>query len=100
MFQTKVVEKIKTHILCSLNFFRKSYRLRDNVEKYCTAVQAVDDKLMRRRKDVVFVLDDYGKNTEKLIIFNTYCFARKHQLRKRPSVLHYIYAAGIVKVLF
>jgi hypothetical protein len=33
MFQTKVVEKIKTHILCSITFFRKSHRLWDNVEK-------------------------------------------------------------------
>ena len=33
MFQTKVVEKIKTHILCSVTFFRKTYRLWDNVEK-------------------------------------------------------------------
>jgi len=33
MFQTKVVEKIKTHILCSVTFFRKSCRLWDNVEK-------------------------------------------------------------------
>ena len=33
MFQTKVVEKIKTHILCPVTFFRKSTRLWDNVEK-------------------------------------------------------------------
>jgi len=33
MFQTKVVEKIKTHILCLLTFSRKSCRLWDNVEK-------------------------------------------------------------------
>jgi len=33
MFQTKGVEKIKTHILCSVTFFRKSCRLWDNVEK-------------------------------------------------------------------
>ena len=34
MFQTKVVEKIKIHILCSITFFfRKSRRLWDNVEK-------------------------------------------------------------------
>jgi len=26
MFHTKVVEKIKTHILCSVTFFQKSYR--------------------------------------------------------------------------
>ena len=39
MFQTKFVEEIKTHILCSVTFFRKSYRLWDNVEKYCRAGQ-------------------------------------------------------------
>jgi len=39
MFQTKAVEKIKTHILCSATFSRKSYRLWDNVEKYCRAGQ-------------------------------------------------------------
>jgi len=33
MIQTKVVEKIKTHILCSVNVFLKSRRLRDNVGK-------------------------------------------------------------------
>ena len=32
IFQTNVVEKIKQHILFSVTFFRKSYRLRDNVE--------------------------------------------------------------------
>jgi len=40
MFQTKVVEKIKTRILCSVTFFLKSCRLWDNVEKYCRAGQA------------------------------------------------------------
>ena len=33
MFETKVVEKIKTHILYSIFFFRKPYRLKQNVEK-------------------------------------------------------------------
>ena len=46
MFQTKVVEKIQTHILCSVTFFfRKSCRLWDTVEKYCTAGQATDDNM-------------------------------------------------------
>ena len=40
MFQTKVVAKIKTHILYSVIFFWKSYRLWDNVEKYCRVGQA------------------------------------------------------------
>jgi hypothetical protein len=33
MFQMKVVENTKTHILCSINFSRKSHRLWDNFEK-------------------------------------------------------------------
>jgi hypothetical protein len=45
MFQAKVVEKIKTHILCSVTskfFFRKSCRLLDNMEKLCTTGQATE----------------------------------------------------------
>jgi len=45
MFQTKVVEKIKTHILCSITFFRKSCRLGDNIEKYCTAGKPTDNNM-------------------------------------------------------
>ena len=45
MFQTKVVEKIKTHILCSVTFPRKSCRLWDNVGKYGRAGQATDDSV-------------------------------------------------------
>jgi len=48
MFQTKVVEKIKTHILCSVTFPRKWRRLCDNMEKYCTARQATDGNILRR----------------------------------------------------
>jgi len=40
MFQTAVAEKIRTYFLCPGFFFRKSYRLWDNVEKYYTAGQA------------------------------------------------------------
>jgi hypothetical protein len=46
MFQTKVVEEIKTHILCSVTFFRKSCGLWDKVEKkYCTAGQGTEDNM-------------------------------------------------------
>ena len=45
MFQTKVVEKIKTHILCSVTFSQKSCRLWDMVEKYCRAGQAIDGNM-------------------------------------------------------
>jgi hypothetical protein len=43
VLQTKVVEKIKTRILFSLIYFRKSCRLWANVEKYRRARQATDD---------------------------------------------------------
>ena len=33
MFQTNVVEKIETLILCLVTFLQKSRRLRDNLEK-------------------------------------------------------------------
>jgi hypothetical protein len=44
MFQTKVVETIKTHFILYIFFF-KSRRLCDNGEKYCTAGQATDDNM-------------------------------------------------------
>jgi hypothetical protein len=49
MFQTRFKEEIKTHILCSITFFRKSCRLWDNVEKYCRAWQATDDNMAHVR---------------------------------------------------
>ena len=48
MFQTKVVEKIKTRILCSVTFFLRSCRLRDNVEKYGGAREAACDNMAAR----------------------------------------------------
>jgi hypothetical protein len=45
MFQTKVVEKIETHILCSLSFSPQSCRFLDNVEKYDTTGQATDNNI-------------------------------------------------------
>jgi hypothetical protein len=46
MFQTKVVKKIKTHILCSINFFPKIKPFMSNVEKYGAARQATHDSIM------------------------------------------------------
>ena len=51
-FQTKVVEKIKTHILCSITFSRKSYYLWDNVEKYCRSRQATDENMVDAQCEV------------------------------------------------
>jgi len=45
MFETIVREKIKTLILCTMSFVRKSFPLSDNVEKYCRSMQATDNNI-------------------------------------------------------
>ena len=45
IFQTTVVDKLETHILRSVTFFRNSYRFWDNVEKYFRAGQATDENM-------------------------------------------------------
>ena len=45
MFQTNVLEEIKTHIFCPIMFFRKSSRLWNKVEKYCTIGKATYDNM-------------------------------------------------------
>ena len=46
MFHTKVLEEIKTRILCSITFFIRSCRLWHDVEKYGTAEQATGDNMV------------------------------------------------------
>jgi hypothetical protein len=50
MFQINFVQRIKTHILCSETFSRKSCRLRNNVEKHGRDRQATDDHIIRRMR--------------------------------------------------
>jgi len=46
IFQTKIVEKVKTYVIFNNFFFRKWCHLCDNVEKYGTAKQAIDDNMI------------------------------------------------------
>jgi hypothetical protein len=70
MFQTKIVEKIKTQNLRLITFFifRKSYRLWDNMEEYWREGQATDDNTVH----ALCMLDtkDYK---HALRICNSYC---------------------------
>jgi hypothetical protein len=50
MFETKVVEKIRTHILVSINVFSGNRDLGHNVEKYDRARQVTHDNIIRRKK--------------------------------------------------
>ena len=43
MFYVRIVDEIKTHILCSVTFFRKLCHLWDNVEKYGAVREAADN---------------------------------------------------------
>ena len=62
MCKRKVVEQIKTHILCSATFFfppRESCCLSDNVKEYGTAGQATDDNIIGRigkNRDTVYII--------------------------------------------
>jgi hypothetical protein len=45
MFETKFIEKTKTHFFLSVMYLRKSCRLWDNVKKYGRAKEATDDNM-------------------------------------------------------
>jgi hypothetical protein len=67
MLQTKAVEKIKTHILRSITFFRKSRRLWDNVEKYGRSGQATDDNTIRRMRFACWITKATNTHSEYVI---------------------------------
>jgi len=84
MFQTKAVEKIKTHILCSVTLFRKSCRLWDNVEKYCRAGQAIDNNITLRMRIACWITKATNTHSEYVVLM---AFQRQQWLRERASVL-------------
>jgi len=81
---TKIVEKIETHILCSITFFRKSCRLWKNVEKYTTARQATDDNIIRRTCVACWITK--ATNTRQEYVIHI-AFPRQKLLSERASVL-------------
>jgi hypothetical protein len=84
--ETKVVEKIKTLILCSINSFRKSCHLCYNVEKYSRAGQAYRWKYDPCALDAVYL----GLQTHTQV--NTHCFSTARMVgRKRLNVKLYVH---------
>jgi hypothetical protein len=80
----KPVEKIKTHILCSVSFFSpKSCRSWKNVDKFCWAEQTTVDNTAH----ALCVLDNWGSLQYVMII----TFPLQEWLRERCSVLRYKY---------
>jgi len=58
MFQTKAVKKIKTRILCSITFSRKSCHLLNNMEKYTKAREATDNSIIWYRQYAICIPDN------------------------------------------
>jgi hypothetical protein len=85
MFQTKVVEKVKTRIGCSVIVFRKSCRLWENVEKYCTVGQATDDNIAHAHR----ILDTWGYEYTHSGCAILIVFPLQKWLHDRASMLRY-----------
>jgi len=91
MFQTEAVQKFKTHILCSVTFFRKLCRLWDNVEEYCTGWHGTYDNMAHAH----CMLNTYGYK-DALRIFNTDCFSTATMVARTRSLLRYTYTVCLL----
>ena len=68
IFQTKILQKIKTHILCSIHIFWESCHLWDNVEKYHTARQVTDDATVQHTHTAFFMPIAIDTDTKHVIL--------------------------------
>jgi hypothetical protein len=68
----EIVDKIKTHVLCSVSCFRKSCRLWDNVEKYGKSGQSTDDNIIRRMRLACRITKATDTHSEYVILFLSY----------------------------
>jgi hypothetical protein len=117
MFEIRVVEKIKTHILCSITFFHKSHRLRDDVEKYGGGRGATNDVTIWRIRVACWIRkaictywhakDHAPQNPHARTqadahrqMCNTYCFSTTTKIRERASILRYTYTVCLVTYIY
>ena len=83
----KVVEKIKTRILCPVTLSGKSCRLWDNVEKYGKARQATDNNIIRCMRFACWITKATDTHPEYVIRIP---FPRQQWLRERVSLLRFV----------
>jgi hypothetical protein len=85
MFETKVVEKIKTHILCSVPFFSENRAVYEKImEKCCIAGQATDDNTILRMLIAGWIPKATNTRSEYVILI---AFPLQQWLHKRASLL-------------
>jgi len=91
MFQIKVVEEIKTHILCLVTIFQKSCHLLDNVEKYGRVRQATDDNITQNMHFACWI--DKATDTQ-LLLFHCYIGSTNapqcYVIRTLPVLFRYL----------
>ena len=84
IFQTKVVDKIKTHILCSVIFFFENRVIYEIMWKNIVESDRIQITIWRMR-----VMCWITRNKYILRICNTYCFSTATMAaRKRPNVTY------------
>jgi len=84
MCQTKAVEKIKTHILCSILFSPENHAV--DVEKCCRAGQATDDNTVRRMRIACLITTATDTHSEYVILI---AFPLQRWLHERASILRF-----------
>ena len=93
MFQTKVVEKIKTHILCSVTFFFENGAVYEIMwKKYCRAGQATDDNMV-----ACWIPKATSTHSEYVMFIANLL---QHWLRERDSMLRSTYTASLCYALY
>jgi hypothetical protein len=95
IFQAKVLDKIKTHILCWADFSRKSCRLRDNVENLVQPYrpQMAIYHVICRMCFACWINKATDTHLSYVIVT---AFPRQQWLRERASILRYRYTASLV----
>jgi hypothetical protein len=93
VFQAKLVEKIKTRILCLITFFQKLCHLWNNAEKFGRARHATDDNIIWHMHFACWITKATDTHSEYVIII---AFLRQQWLHKRASVLCCTYIACLV----
>ena len=79
MFQTAVVEKFKTRILCSVTFFlTKMVPFMRQTGKYCAARQVANDSTVRRMHFACWIIKATDTHLECVLLI---AFPRQHWLR-------------------
>jgi hypothetical protein len=99
MFKTKFVEKLETHILCSVTFIRKSCRLWDNMDKYSREGQVTYGNMAHAQCMLGtegYRQTDRHTHTGCVILI---AFPLQQCFHKHASMLHYACIACLVNVL-